>query len=89
MEYSNTFGGFAVITGILSLILVITFFVMAYRLGKIKYFLEALYLFEERKPENRRLVKCDKCGKEHSLPANISGFIFCKECKHSFKVDER
>jgi hypothetical protein len=86
MGYSDSISGFVFFTGIISLIVIITFFVMAFRLRKIKEYLASLYALEELKPENQKQVKCDKCGKEYSVIKVKTGFMFCAECKHNFKV---
>jgi hypothetical protein len=86
MGYTDSSFGLLFFTGIISIIVLITFFVMAFRLGKVKDYLAALYALEELKPENQKQVKCDKCGKEYSVFKPKAGFMFCAECKHNFKV---
>jgi ssDNA-binding Zn-finger/Zn-ribbon topoisomerase 1 len=75
------------VAGILSLILIITFFLMAVRLGKISDYLEALLEIEERKPENRKQVTCPECKKDFSLGITKKGFMTCPECKKSIKIE--
>jgi hypothetical protein len=73
--------------GILSIIIIITFFVMAFRLGKIRDAVESLSIIESLKPENQKAVKCEKCGKEFEVSiVNKGQLIECLECKNPVRV---
>jgi predicted Zn-ribbon and HTH transcriptional regulator len=80
------FGTGGILTVILSLIILITFFVISYRLGRIADYLRTLVRYEERKPENQKQIKCEKCGKEFIVGVLLKGNYKCPECKNLVKV---
>jgi len=87
MDSYNSFVGGSFIIGILSIIIIITFFVMSYRLGKIKEGIEKLYKLESMKPDSMVKVKCDKCNKEFtSSIINKGKLVECPECKNPIKI---
>jgi ribosomal protein L37AE/L43A len=59
---------------------------MAYRLGRIVENLKTLIKYEERKPENQKHIKCEKCGKEFTVGVFVSGLYNCSECKNPIRV---
>ena len=71
-----------ILEAIIGTIVLITFFVIAFRLKKIMNCVEVLADLEVKKPENRRTIKCEKCEKDFTV--NIlkrSGTINCPHCK--------
>lgn len=76
------------LVGILSLILVITFFVMAYRLKRIMVAIEELTKLEISKPESHETIKCEKCGKDFdiSITKNKEELIDCPHCKNLQRI---
>jgi|AntAceMinimDraft_16_1070373.scaffolds.fasta_scaffold62286_3 Zn finger protein HypA/HybF involved in hydrogenase expression len=71
---------------IISLIILITFFVMANRLRKILNILVFFRDIELRKPENWFQMKCEKCGKEFRVSKALKGTINCPHCRTINKV---
>lgn len=69
------------ILGVISIIMIITFFVMAARLKKIENILDILKQIELKKPENQRQLKCKKCGKEFFVGVLKHGIVSCPDCK--------
>ena len=59
--------GMGFIVSVISLIIIITFFVMASRLLSIKNTLKTLLDLELRKPENRVNITCENCPEVYSL----------------------
>ena len=83
MFNSFSFAALGLIPIIISLIIIITFFVMAFRLRKIQEALEKLVKLEYSKPESQRIIKCDKCGKEFNVSIVKDGLLTdCPECKN-------
>ena len=75
------------LTAILSLILIITFFVMASRLKRIMEAIEGLAQLEFRKPENRKSITCTNCAKEFDISiAKKEGTINCPHCKRITRI---
>jgi hypothetical protein len=75
------------LTGIISLVILITFFVMASRLLSIKNSLKTLLDLELRKPENRIEVTCEQCKEVYSVSILRKGeLIKCKKCKQTNRV---
>jgi len=73
-----------ILTGIISLAILITFFVMASRLLSIKNSLKTLLDLEYRKPENRIEVTCEQCKEVYSVSILRKGeLIKCKKCKQT------
>jgi len=77
---------YLILAGLLSLVLIVTFFVMANRLGKIKDILEFFQEIELRKPENWTTMKCEKCGKDIRISKAMKGTVNCPECKTINKI---
>jgi hypothetical protein len=71
--------------GIIALIMIITFFVMAGRLKKIENILDILRQLELRKPENSNHFKCENCGKEFNLSVLAQGLVECPGCRQLVK----
>ena len=70
------------LVGILAIIPLVVFFIMAYRLKKIRNAVEVLADIELRKPENRKTIKCEKCEKDFTVSIlKRSGTINCPHCK--------
>jgi len=72
---------FDILTGLIGLIVLIVFFVIAYRLKKLVRIAEFFRDIELRKPENWKQMKCEKCGKEFKVSKALKGTINCPECK--------
>jgi LSD1 subclass zinc finger protein len=72
---------YLILAGILSLILIITFFIMANRLKRI---LDILELFKDTYIKTNEIasfyIKCTKCGKEFKAPKGKS-LVNCPECQ--------
>ena len=73
----NIMGGF--LGFIIGLIVLIVFFAIAYRLGRIVQNTDILRMLELRKPENRQQVKCKNCNAEFSISVLDSKFR-CPKC---------
>ena len=56
----NSLAGMGQINILIGLIVLITFFLMAFRLRKIKQAVESLIKLEYLKPESQKNVKCEK-----------------------------
>jgi len=74
------------IVSVISLIMVITFFVMAFRLKKIQHYLQFFYEIESNKPENQKKVKCDKCEKEFTVSIAKKGIFNCPHCMNVIRL---
>jgi hypothetical protein len=72
---------YLILGAIISIALIITFFVIAYRLGKILNILEFFRDIELKNPENWITIKCEKCSKEFKVAKTVKGTINCPECK--------
>ena len=78
--------GMSFILSVISLIIIITFFVMASRLLSIKNTLTLLDL-ELIKPENRVNITCEQCPEIYSISILRKGeLINCPKCKHPNRV---
>lgn len=70
-----------VLTFIIGTIVLITFFVMAARLGAIKKYLKNLHDLEFRKPENQIKITCKKCSTEFTCSVLRRGYESdCPKC---------
>lgn len=69
------------LAGIISIIVLITFFVMSSRLKRIMDAIEGLAELEFKKPENRKIIKCEKCENEFTVSIVKKGTINCPKCK--------
>jgi len=79
--------GMGFIVSVISLIIIITFFVMASRLLSIKNTLKTLLDLELRKPENRVNITCENCPEIYSISILRKGeLINCPKCKHPNRV---
>jgi hypothetical protein len=79
--------GMGLIMSGISLIIIITFFVMASRLQSIKNTLKILLDLELRKPENRVNINCEQCPEIYSVSILRKGeLINCPKCKHPNRV---
>ena len=79
--------GMGLIMSGISLIIIITFFVMASRLQSIKNTLKILLDLELRKPENRVNITCENCPEIYSISILRKGeLINCPKCKHPNRV---
>jgi len=79
--------GMGFIVSAISLIIIITFFVMASRLLSIKNTLKTLLDLELRKPENRVNITCENCPEVYSVSILRKGeLINCPKCKHPNRV---
>jgi hypothetical protein len=74
------------VTAILNVIMIITFFIMASRLKKIESNLDVMRQLELNKPENKKQVKCEKCGKEFSLSILKKGVFECNGCHNPISL---
>lgn len=73
---------------LLSVIVLITFFVMSARLKRIMIAIESLSDLELRKPGNMKAVKCEKCEKE--FPVSIvsrEATLICPHCKTITRIN--
>jgi protein-arginine kinase activator protein McsA len=82
----STFTTIGILGFILSVLMIITFFVMASRLKKIENILDVLMQLELKKPENKKQIRCEKCGKEYSVSTMKRGYFNCAECKAPIKL---
>jgi hypothetical protein len=72
---------FSVILTIVSITMIITFFIMASRLKKIENILDMLIKIEMKKPVNRAPVICSKCQTEYTVSVlNKDNFVPCPSC---------
>ena len=79
--------GMGFIVSVISLIIIITFFVMASRLLSIKNTLKKLLDLELIKPENQVNCTCDKCHEVHSVSKLLKGkLVNCPKCKEPIRV---
>ena len=74
------------VAGVISIIMIITFFTMASRLRRIESLLDKLTQLELKKPENRKQVKCGNCGKEFSISILKKGSYNCPDCKNKIQI---
>lgn len=81
------YGEIGLFAGLLSIIILITFFVMANRLRRIMNATEKLIEYEYLKPENRKIIPCDKCGEGVSVSNIQHGLVNCPKCKNPVRVD--
>ena len=70
-----------IISGILGLILFITFFVMSHRLIRIIRLLEFFQRLENRKPENWIQIHCKNCHYEFKVSKGSKDKVLCPKCK--------
>ena len=85
MNELNSFSG--LLAAILALAMIITFFVIANRIGKILNILEFFKDLALKDPDNWINIKCEKCGKTFRVAKTISGAVNCPGCKGINKVD--
>lgn len=72
-------GLFAIALGIA---IIVTFFVIASRLGSIKDILKTLLDLELKKPENRITISCEKCKENFTVSKLRKGeLVSCPNCK--------
>ena len=71
---------YTLIAGLIGIIVLITFFVIAFKISRIVNILEMFKQIELRKPENWKQMKCEKCGKEFDVSIFAKGNINCPEC---------
>ena len=76
--YSSDVG---IVSGIIGIILVITFFVMASKLSKIIGILEFFRDIALKDPENWTTIKCEKCEKEFRVSKALKNTVNCPHCK--------
>jgi hypothetical protein len=81
------FNLFAFIGAIISIIMIITFFIMASRLKKIENILDVLMQLELKKPENKRQIKCETCGKEYSISILKKGIFNSNKCHNAISLE--
>ena len=74
------------LAGIISIIILITFFVMAYRIKRIMDAIEGLAELEFKKPENRKTIKCEKCENEFTVSIVKKGTINCPKCRTIVRI---
>jgi Zn finger protein HypA/HybF involved in hydrogenase expression len=74
------------LAGIISIIIIITFFVMAYRLKRIMDAIEGLAELEFKKTENRKTIKCEKCENEFTVSIVKKGTINCPKCRTIVRI---
>lgn len=80
---------FSLITVILAIAMIITFFVMASKLGSILKILEFFRDIELKNPEHWFIFKCDKCGKDIKTSViNKGRQMNCPECKAINRIPE-
>lgn len=70
-----------IVSVILSLILLITFFVMAHRLKRIINVLVFFQRIENRKPENWIQIHCKNCHHEFKVSKGGKDKVICPKCK--------
>ena len=70
-----------IVSVILGLVLLITFFVMSYRLKRIMHFLEFFQRLENRKPENWIQIHCKNCHHEFKVSKGGKDKVICPRCK--------
>jgi hypothetical protein len=83
----NLTSNFSLIAGILSIAMIIAFFIMASRLGNILKILEFFRDIELKKPEHWFTFQCENCKKDIKTNTfNKGGTINCPECKRITRV---
>jgi hypothetical protein len=70
-----------IISVILGLILLITFFVIAHRLKRIFHVLVFFQRLESRKPENWTRIHCKNCHHEFRVSKGGKDKVICPKCK--------
>jgi hypothetical protein len=78
MGYTDNF---TILAGLITLIIIVTFILMASRLKRIMVSIEGLADLEFKKPENRKSVKCGKCENEFTVSIVKKGTINCPKCR--------
>ena len=72
----------SMITIIISLAVLICFFILVTKVGKIYDILKIFKDMEMKKPENRMSFKCEKCGEEMSISIFSKGeLVNCPKCE--------
>ena len=71
-----------IIALILSIILIITFLIMAYRLKRIHRIIEGYAEIEFKKPEYQKSVICEQCGKAYTISVIQKNTRNCKDCTY-------
>lgn len=74
------------LVAIISIIIIVTFFVMASRLKRIMEAIEGLAELEFKKPENRKTIKCEKCENEFTVSIVKKGTIICPKCRTIVRI---
>lgn len=76
------------IVSLIGIIVLITYFVMAARLGRIMRAIETMNHLELLKPENRKTIQCEKCKDELliSIMEEKGTFKTCPNCKALFRI---
>ncbi len=68
------------ISGLLGLILLVTFFIMSHRLIRIIRLLEFFQRLENRKPENWIQIHCKNCHFEFRVSKGGKDKVICPKC---------
>ena len=67
---------------IIGLVVLVAFFILVNKVGKIYDILKIFKDMELKKPENRKTIKCEKCEAEISVSIFSKGeLINCPKCK--------
>jgi DNA-directed RNA polymerase subunit RPC12/RpoP len=67
---------------IVSIILLIVFLVMAYKIGQIRKYIYKTYLMEFRNPVNYFDIKCESCKRDVKISKSFDRPQVCPQCGH-------
>jgi len=70
-----------IVSAILGLVLLITFFVISHRLIRIVRLLEFFQRLENHKPENLVQIHCKNCHHEFRVSKGSKDKVLCPKCK--------
>jgi hypothetical protein len=73
---------------ILGIIIIITFFVIAARLGSILSILQFFKRTELKNPDHYYIMPCGSCQKEVKVSKSMRGTMICPHCKTKIKIDD-
>jgi predicted RNA-binding Zn-ribbon protein involved in translation (DUF1610 family) len=77
-----------ILAGLISLIIIIVFLVMAAKINKIANILEFFKDLELKKLENWIIFPCEKCGKEVKVFRTERGVRTCPHCGNVITIPE-
>ncbi len=86
MNYYDAISFTKIFALLISLVIVLVIFIIAYRLRKIEEYLENMHDLEVRKEENRKIVVCSNCGEKNSILVTNNSSFSCQNCKKITKI---